>query len=557
MADACSFNSSHCQVNHSLNHEPLDVLRRTAAEIMAAAVLERFPNVKLIGGQSTPVGFYYDFIFPFSFQKEFLILIEERMRLIIKEKRPIKTLEIIPDNAGALLDHHSQEIRAQLVRSQNDVLVRLFQVGDFIDFCCPPYLVDTGEIKAFKICEFSEEAREELGSFIRLYGAAFFEAQELKKFLKSDQSLKIKDHIELGKELDLFSPCREMGAGFWRWHPKGEFLRQELLKFWTEEMRNKNFEFTSTPRQYHLHRQYCPVAELSMSHIQLFSANFCANNQATVRLAECSFVQPPKSDKILCGMLDSQAYFRDQGHIFCAEEHLIEECISSLQFILKISKILSFEEYRLVLCSSSTYHKKHQASWKKSERLLIQTLRLSQLKYTVDEKAGVLHGPRIEVRIKDALGREWTGPFLGLDCVQSMQHIIIVLSMFSSMERTVALMLEKNEGVLPFWLAPEQVRVIAVNEQQAKYARDLSCTLQSLGIRVQVDQQNEKLSKRMYNAMFDHVPYAVVVGKREEQSRMATVRAYNRKETESMSLEMLVQKLTCLLKYGKSEFENQ
>jgi threonyl-tRNA synthetase len=527
----------------------LDALRRTSAEVMAAAILELFPNAQLIGGGQTIVGFYYDFHFPFSFKNEFLTLIEERIRLIVKEKRPIKILEMMPENAGALLAHKGQNTRAEAVRAQRDLLVSMFQMGEFVDYGHPPYLSDAGDAAVFKVTEFSEEEHEELGSFTRFYGTAFFDSVDLKKFIKSGQSLKFKDHVQWGKQLDLFSPCREIGPGLWRWHPKGESLRHILLNLWKEESSKQNFQFISTPRHYKRH--YCPISEIAASHIQTF-ISISSRADLPVRLAECAYVQPPESDPLLNGMISSLAYFRDQEHIFCSEEQLLEECISSLQFILKNSKILSFEEYQLALCSRGANHKKAHPSWKKSERLLIQALRHSQLEYIVDDKTEVLNGPRIEVRIKDILGREWTGPFVGIDCVHpslwGLQHAVVVRSMFGSLERILALMIERSEGILPFWLAPEQVRVIAVNEQLAGYANDLSGTLESLGIRVKVDRGKDKLSKRMYDALCEKVPYAVVVGKQEQQLKTAAVRAYNSNETESMSLEALIQKLTCLVK---------
>ncbi len=534
------------------------MLRRSAAEIMAAAVLELFPNIQLIGGSHIPNGFYYDFLFPFSFKKEFLTIIEERIRLIVKEKRAIGALEMVPANAAEFLKHKGQGIRSEAARCQDGILIPLFQMGEFVDLIEPPYLEDAGEASVFKVIEFDEKHHDRLGSFIRIFGTAFFDGAELKKFIKSRSSLNFKDHVELGKELDLFSPCKEMGEGFWRWHPKGEAVRQIVSDFWKQEHIKQNFQFVSTPRRYR--REYCPIAEIAAGHIQTF-ISMSSPSDLPARFAECTYVQPSESDNVSNGMLGSKAYFRDQEHIFCSEETLLEECISSLQFILKILKILSFEGYRFAFCSNGPSNKKGHANWKKSERLLIQALRLTQLEYIVDDKAEVLNGPRIEVRIKDIVGREWTGPFLGIDCVQTLQmgvrQAVIVRSMFSSLERMLALMIERSEGVLPFWLAPEQTRVIAVNEQCVDYANELCSTLQSLGMRANVDRGTDKLSKRMYEALREKVPYSVVVGRQEQRSKTVAVRAYQSQETEIMSLDALVQKLISILKDGKSEIENQ
>lgn len=530
----------------------LDLLRRTAAECLAAAVLEQFPGVRLIGGHATSTGFFYDFIFPFAFQSEFLPLIEERVRWIVKERRPIKTVEMMPENASSMFESRGQDIVAEVVKNQKNVLVELFQMGDFIDYCHLPYLPNVKEMTAFKLCEYVIEKNR-----TRLYGTAFTCREDLKKFIRSKQSLKIKDHIEWGEELQLYVPYQNG----WSWLPKGEKLRQILISFWKSQLYDQGFDFVSTPRFPVC--SSCPISEMTSAHLHLLSAHL--KKQGTVRLVEGSSILQTEDNGPFLGLLSSRSFWTDQAHIYCSEHRFLQECISSLQFILKISKILSFEEYRIVLCSSGPRHKRLSNHWKKGERVLIQALQDARLEYAIDDTVQLLNGPRVEIRIKDILGREWSGPFIGLDCIQpiqfGLQNAVIVRSMFNSLERIVALLLEKNDGMLPFWLASEQARIIAVGEKQMDYAGELSRFLSSYGLRVKVEWEDEKLSKRMYNALSEHVPFAIVVGQNEADSRTVSVRACRSEETQRMSWEALSDLLTresCELAQhtGNLNFEN-
>jgi threonyl-tRNA synthetase len=482
----------------------LAALRQTSAEVMAAAVVELFPGTLLVQGQSTPLGFCYDFVFPFTFQTEFLTLIEERMRLIVKEGRPLKVLEMMPANAAAFLEHHGQPKRASAVRAAKSALVRIVQSEAFIDWCEAPCLVHTGEVGAFKLQDFSEKEK-----VTRLSGTAFFEKSALKQFLKCVDGHAEKDHVRLGDQLKLFSSCPE---SHWIWHPKGEALRQNLLTLWRREHAKQNFHFISRSAPC-----FTPPALLSRFR----------------RLAETVTSHHALSADERVGLFQTQVHLSDRAYILCSEGELLEECISSLQFMIKISKMLSFE-YRLVLGAE--------------EAPLIQALKECQLDYDYDPEAGEAV---LEMRLKDALGREWTGPSLRLEKHHSGERLL-TRSTFNSIERMVALLVEQHAGSLPLWLAPEQLRVLVVGEQNRECAERVALTLQQLGWRLTIDARSARLGERVHDAMREKVPLCVLVGDREQKMGTVTIRAYGSTDEESVK----VDELTFFTGNRKLDFEN-
>jgi threonyl-tRNA synthetase len=520
-------------------------LRRTAAELLAAAVLELFPGASLLRGEGSHLAFHYDFIFPFSFQKEFLPLLEERMRFIAKEKRPIFMREMVPQNAVQFFKHLKQFEKAALLEEVDDSLVSIFEMGGFFDVCLGPYPQHSGESGCFKLLDATElseipnrfqklefqhsrrpkfEPGEAENQFlkhvgykrIRIRGNAFFEKEELKRFLKKFHHFEGKDHVTRGRERGLYTSYKK---GLWQWLPKGEILRSHLLDWWKEEHRKQNFQFVITPK-------VATFEELTAAHCP-FSPRV-----AEIGFFESEWQEGEESE----GMFRSQAFTCDIAHLFCGKGDLLYECISSLQFITKISKILSFE-WQLALCVGSL---RQSALWKKTSKILEKALEKCGLTWTVDEESPVDCGPRIEVRIADGLGRFWPTSFLKVDLFRSC----IVRSMFGPLERFVALLVEQETGSLPFWLAPEQVRVFTVGAFDVEAAKQCVERLSEKGLRVWLDDRTEeKLPRRLHEALKEMVPYCIFIGSRERDLAMIPVRTYNAQKEELMKMEVLIQKL--------------
>jgi threonyl-tRNA synthetase len=485
----------------------LNELRRTASRILAAAALELFPATLLVQGGETSLGFYYDFIFPFQFKKEFFTLLEEKMRMIIKEKRPIQILEMVPRNAADFLAFHKQEMRAEEAFECEDTTIEIFKMGEFIDLCLGGSSADCETIGAFKLQELRSD-RE----VTRIIGTAFTDRQELKNFLKKVENLPGSDHQKVGDELNLFTKLDES----WFWHSKGERLRQQIIDFWKEEHVNQNFEIISTV-----------PGEMEKSHLSYHKLTKAS------RIAEMGINL--KKVNTLAGLFESCPHLTDSAHIFGGPEELLTAAISSLHFFLKISKIFDFE-HELILCPSNK---------KKETELLSEALRKCQL---TAEKGEQKENTTLEMRFEDALGRKWTVSSLRVNFKEG----VLIRSAFTSLERFIALLVERYKGEFPFWLAPEQVRVFAIGDEDEE-TKKLSQFLQSQGIRSSWDCEKEKLNKRLHNALREKIPYCIFIGEREKITEKITLRDNHSGNEESMSKEALVLKFNAM---NREKFEN-
>ncbi|MES2345014.1 MAG: His/Gly/Thr/Pro-type tRNA ligase C-terminal domain-containing protein [Chlamydiota bacterium] len=488
----------------------LTILRRTAAQVLAAAALEQFPGASLVGGFGSHLGFHYDFTFPFAFHKDFLPLLEERMRAVIKKNYKIEIKEMVPKNAALFFEHRKQFHVADKALDLEEVLASIFQMGDFFDLAEPSFLRHSGEVASFKLVE----AKTFGDGVTRIYGTAFFDKSALKEYLKKLKNYPEIDHIILGKEMDLFSSYKE---GFWKWHPKGAFIRETLLNWWKKEHIKQSFQFPLVPA-------ISTKEELLKAHLEF-----------APRAAETVYLKRSCSEDELMGMFSTKGETQDIVHIFCGAGDLVQESISSLQFITKISKILSFE-WQAVLCVGRG---RQNASWKKAKEALENALKYCELEYDCDDETFVDRGPRLELRFQDGLGRFWSGPYLEIACA----HMCLVRSMFGSVERIVALLIEQGQGMLPLWLAPEQARVFTVSQNAEQFADECVTYLSALGLRIGVDRNLEqKLGSRLHGALIEKVPYCIFIGDREKNLKTVTVRAYGSTKDEQVSLDALAQK---------------
>jgi threonyl-tRNA synthetase len=489
----------------------LTILRRTAAQILAAATLEQFPSTSLVGGSGSHLGFHYDFIFPFPFHKDFLPLLEEKMRGIVKKNCKMDLKEMVPKNAAAFFEHRNQYHLADKAFDCQDSLVSIFQMQDFYDLVNPSFLQHSGEVSSFKLLDYKMLADDT----VRIYGTAFFDKELLKEYLKKLKSYPEINHIILGKEMDFFSSYED---GLWKWHPKGAQVRAFLLDWWKKEHVNQNFKFPFTPA-------VTTKEELLKAHCEF-----------APRVAEVVYLRRFCPEDELAGMFSARGETQDIAHIFCGHGDLVHECISSLQFITKISKILTFE-WQIVLCAGKG---RRNASWKKAREALESALKHCQFECECDDEAFVGLGPRLELRIQDGLGRFWSGPYVEIECV----GMTLIRSMFGSIERIVALLIEQGRGMLPIWLAPEQIRVFAISRNAEQFVAECVDYLTHLQLRVGVDSSSEqKLGARLHRALIEKVPYCIFIGDREKNLKMVTVRAHGSTRDEQMSLDELAQKL--------------
>lgn len=455
-----------------------------AAVILPAAVLELFPNVQLMGGGPTSWGFYSDFDFSTPFQTHFLQLIEDRMRLILKGVDGVQITEMVQANASELLRHHGQKQRAKQALASQNPLVKVAQCGKFFDLCNFPI---SKEPSHFKLLEAIGEKT------IRIVGVACPTKEALKAFVKSWTSIRGRTHQELVQELKF----AEMASQGWIWLSKGELVRQKLLEVWKAFFLSQKFELIATPSS--------TLVEMVRNHAKI------GKKSAAISLVSCEFGSE--------GMLTPAKGFVDQAYFF---GNATEFIISFLQFIVKFLRMFPFD-YEVVLCG-----KKSQPLQKALKECHIEA---------VIEKEGE---SGVEFRIRDVWGRNWTGPYV------KAEEGVAIFSLFSSMERFFALLLEATHGALPFWIAPEQIRILSLggtsgDELQSKLIRE--------GWRVVLDDRKDPLKQRIRDALQERVPYSIVLGEREHQTGMLSVRAYGSDELVEMKLETLISRL--------KQFENQ
>jgi threonyl-tRNA synthetase len=489
-------------------------LRHLAAKILAAAVKELFPEALLIEGRGTSRGFYYDFLFPFKFQPELLIPLEEKMRFIIKEKRRIKILEMIPSNAASFLLHHGQEIPAEKVSRKKDPLVQIFQMGSFIDFLEVESLGEIDQLKALRLQEILSE-----GKVTRLVGTAFTEKEQLKEFLKKEKVFGL-SHLELGEQLKLFV----WKDGEILWCPNGEKLRERLLDLLKKEYDANGFERVAT---------YAPIQEMFERHHTLHTrCNFSKTAEISLQYPDLDTEAYESERRGIRTLFEHLPCSTDRAYTFYQEKNLLAELISSLQFIVKIPKILGFE-YEVVLAIPQ----KAKTRKGKERELLTQALSACHVELKGIEVRRI-DRPLLELGIHDGLGRKWASAFVELDLMKK----VIVQAAFTSVECFLALLLERYQGEFPFWLASEQVRIISLGDQKEEAVR-LQSALASSGFRVSSDGSSESLGRRMHRALLERIPFVVCLGEREMKNRQVTVRIYGSKKEESMSAGELMELL--------------
>jgi threonyl-tRNA synthetase len=513
-------------------------LNQTASLLLAAAVCDLFPHVLMVQGQGGKNYFHYDFVFPFEFQEHFLALIEERMRLLIREKRPVGTMEMMPTNAASLMEHQGQSLIAERLHQLDRTLIQMGKVGDFVTVSEAPILEDLN-LPFFKILEgFSLPIAGK--KIIRIVGIASHDKQTLKTLVKQPARSEM-SHLSLVKQMRLLEPLEE---GMWLWLPRGEKVRELLIQWWRQEHLKQNFSLVSSPASMIGERGEQDLRKIHKDYFLL---------SGEPNIAEMAWLPSSEESDPAQGLFTPAVSYADRCHLFCSEEKLLQECISSLQFILKIPKILDFE-FEIILSVSNVGTK--QASLKKAQ-MFQQALEKLGVAYTVkkDYRVGILAS--VDVCLTDSLGRTWVGPFLSLpEATMPGTGNVLIRSAFGSLERLMALLLENKGGKLPLWLAPEQVRILIVNHKADQYTKEVLQTLKTQGIRVTVEGSEKPLKTRLYRAILEKVPYVVLLGEREEQAKTLTVRFNADTEEQNLTLEEFWMRLKVEIGSVNSELTN-
>ncbi|MBI5406867.1 MAG: threonine--tRNA ligase [Nitrospirae bacterium] len=563
--------------------EGLEILRHSTSHLMAQAVKELYPEVRITIGPSIAEGFYYDFDYSRPFTPEDLAKIEEKMRALAKEDIPIIRREMSKGDAIKLFDKMGETYKTEIIRELPEEAVSLYQQGNFTDLCRGPHLPSTAGVRSFKLLSTAGaywRGDEKNKMLQRIYGTAFPTEAELDNYLNKLEEIKKRDHRKLGRELDLFSIQDEIGAGLILWHPKGALIRKSIEDFWREEHLRHDYDLLYTPHvarldlwktsghtEFYQANMYSPIEVEGQDfqlkpmncpfHIMIYKTKIHSYRDLPIRWAELGTVYRYERSGVLHGLLRVRGFTQDDAHIFCRPDQLEKEITSILDFTVDILKTFGFDRYDIYLSTRPEKFVGSMENWEKATTALCKALEMKGLAYQIDPGEGVFYGPKIDIKIKDVLDRAWqcttiqvdfnlperfSLSYVGEDGVPH-QPIMIHRALMGSLERFFGILVEHYAGAFPLWLSPVQVRVLPITEKQNEYAGEVKTLLSREGIRVKVDSRSEKIGYKIREAQMEKVPYMFVVGGREAESRSVSVRMRKDGDIGTMPLASAIEKV--------------
>lgn len=563
------------------NDLQLETLRHSTAHVMAAAVCRLYENVHLDIGPSTDDGFYYDFDLTQRLTPDDFPAIEAEMAKIVAEDLPFERIEVSRAEAIKMLAGQKYKLE-RLNDIPEGEAISFYKCGTFFDLCRGPHLERTGQIRAFKLLSLAGSyyrGKETNPMLQRINGTAFTNDKQLGLYLKQLEEAKLRDHRKLGKELDLFSVHEEVGPGLIHWHPKGARIRSLIEEFWRQEHFRNGYELLYTPHvgkanlwqtsghlDFYKEGMYAPM-EIDKSdyyvkpmncpfHINIYKTDIRSYRDLPLRWAELGTVYRYEKAGVLHGLLRVRGFTQDDAHIFCTPEQIEDEIKEVLRFSTFIWKTFGFESITAYLSTRPEKAVGDPARWEQATASLESALKASGLPYEVDEGGGAFYGPKIDLKIKDAIGREWQMSTIQFDFNlpdrfdlsyigedgKPHRPYMVHRALFGSIERFFGILVEHYSGAFPAWLAPEQVRVLPLSEEQTAYAAELVAQLRQQDIRATVDFKSGKIGAKIRTAQMDKVPYMLVLGAKEIESGTLAVRDRSGAQ-ESMTLADFVEKV--------------
>lgn len=542
--------------------EGLDVLRHSTSHVMAMAVKELFPEAKVTIGPAVKNGFYYDFHYVRPFKEEDLPPIAEKMQEIIEADLPFVRKEMSTQEAVEFFQRRNESYKVELIRDIEDGKVSLYSQGGFTDLCRGPHIPSTGLIKAFhleKVAGAYWRGDEKNAMLSRIYGVAFADKKALRQYLRQVEEARKRNHVKLGPQLELFSTHEEVGAGMVVWHPKGMMLRQVLESFEIEEHLKRGYELVKGPdilktelwkksghfENYRENMYFTIIDEQSygikpmncLAHMLIYGSKIRSYRDLPKRYFELGTVHRHERSGVLQGLLRVREFTQDDAHILCTPEQLNDEIKAVLDFVRDIMTIFRFD-YSLEVSTRPEKSIGSDKDWETATAALLKAMRDSDLPYEINEGDGAFYGPKIDAKLKDALGRQWqcatiqcdfTLPerfdlgYIGADGQRhrpAMIHRVIL----GAIERFIGVLIEHYGGAFPVWLAPVQGIVLTVTDRNIEYAEKLQKSLKEAGIRVRADLRNEKLGLKVREAQLQKIPYMLVVGDKECEKQGVTPR---------------------------------
>lgn len=562
---------------------------------MAHAVKKLFPEARLAIGPATSEGFYYDFDCDRTFTLEDLPVIEKKMKEIIKAKKPFIRKEISREEATKLFTSLGETYKVELLSEMSDEIVTIYEEDNFTDLCRGPHLESTGKVKAFKLLSVAGaywRGDEKNKMLQRIYGVSFFTKDELKQHMNFLEEVKKRDHRRLGKDLDLFSINDEIGPGLVLWHPRGAAIRRAIENFWMDEHYKAGYKIIYTPHMAKLdlwkktghldfygENMYSPMEVEGLEyeikpmncpfHAAIYKSHLRSYRDLPLRFAELGTVYRFERSGVLHGLLRVRGFTQDDAHIYCTEDQIGDEIQSVLDFTLFILKTFGFPDYDIYLSTRPVKFVGTEEGWEKSTDALKSALENKGLSYTIDPGEGVFYGPKIDIKVKDSLGRPWQCSTIQVDFniperldvtyrgSDSKDHrpIMVHRALMGSLERFFGILIEHYAGAFPLWLAPVQIAILTISENQVKYAKELAGSLIKENLRVELDTDNEKIGFKIRKATLQKTPYLCIIGEKEMTNGTVNVRTRTGENLGEMSLE----KIKSILKeeINKQEVRNK
>ncbi|MFH2144575.1 MAG: threonine--tRNA ligase [Candidatus Omnitrophota bacterium] len=547
----------------------LDALRHSCSHVMAQAVKELYPEVRVAIGPAIEDGFYYDFDRPEPFTPEDLLKVEEKMKQIIKQNLPFEKEEWDKKKALAFFKKQKETYKLELIERIAEDKVCIYMTGQkFTDLCRGPHIESTGKIKAFKLLSVAGaywhgDARNPM--LQRIYGTCFNSESELADYLKKREEAQKRDHRKLGSELGFFEMSPQIGAGLVLYHPKGALLRTIIEDYEKKEHAKRGYQMIIGPhilksdiwiqsghydyykdnmyifkienQEYAIKPMNCP------GHIMVYKSRIRSYRELPLRFFELGTVYRNEKSGVLHGLLRVRGFTQDDAHIFCREDQLKEEIKNIIDFVTDTMKVFGFNEWTIELSTKPEKHIGTDLSWERATAALRESLEEKGLSFDINEGDGAFYGPKIDIKLKDALGRAWQCATIQCDFAlperfdityagqdgKAKRPIMLHRVLLGSLERFIGALIEHYAAALPVWLSPIQVEVVAISEGQHEYANTIIHALANEDIRAEGDLRNEKVGYKIREAVTQKVPYIVVVGQKETDNRRISVR-YERGE---------------------------
>jgi threonyl-tRNA synthetase len=571
----------------------LEVYRHSTSHLMAAAVKSLFPECHLGVGPAISDGFYYDFEISENFSEDDLKKIEDKMKELLAQNIEFVPSMMTKKEAITHFTNCGEHLKVELIEEKAGETLSCYRLGDLVDFCLGPHLCSTRQIDpdSFHLLSIAgsywrgDEHRQQLQ---RIYGTAFLTAEALAEYLKQLEEAKKRDHRKLGRELDLFSMSEEAGPGLAFWHPKGTRIRVKIEEFLRNELYRRGYEFVTTPHiardtlwkisghydYYHENMYVFRIDEDDFvikpmncpGHIHIYKTQMRSYRELPLRYAEFGTVYRYEKSGVLHGLLRVRGFTQDDAHIFCTREQVKDEISDAIDLVQFIMTSFGFDQFKVELSVRDEAKKEDYAGseedWQLAEDALMTALRSRGIEWTRMEGEAVFYGPKIDVKLIDAIGRSWqlstiqfdfTLPkrfnlnYIGTDG-QNHQPVMVHRALLGSIERFLGVLIEHYAGAFPIWLAPVQAVIIPISEKHHDYAGQLMRRLTEAGLRVEVDDRNEKMGYKIRAAQTQKIPYMLVVGDKEVQSGTVSVRNRFLGDEGSQSLESFMEKIEGFIK---------